>query len=107
MDWSAIIGLVINGVGVLMAVQVLKNYVMPFLKTSYPWALPIIALGAGSAMTWVTLLITDLVGVAIDLTAITGILTGAMAVVGYGVARKTPFVKQKKFVIPKRRRLRR
>ena len=102
MDWSQILGLAINGIGVLMVVQVLKNYVMPWLKTTYPWALPIIALGAGSAMTWLTLLLTDLIGVPIDLSAITGILTGAMAVVGYGVARNTPLVSQKKFVIPKR-----
>ncbi len=102
MDWSQIIGLAINSVGVLMAVQVLKNYVMPWLKTTYPWVLPILALAAGSLMTWVTLVMTDLVGVPIDLSAITGVLTGAMAVVGYGVARNTPFVSQKKFVIPKR-----
>ena len=102
MDWSQILGLAINGVGVLMVVQALKNYVMPWLTMTYPWALPILALGAGSAMTWATLLLTDLVGAPIDLSAITGILTGAMAVVGYGVARQTPFIRQRKFVIPKR-----
>ena len=96
MDWPLILAMAINSVGVLIAVQVLKNYVMPFLKYKLAWALPILAMVTGPMMSYLTEWLTATLGYPIDLSGITAIFTGSMAVVAYGVFRKTGRVKRGK-----------
>lgn len=98
MDWPLIIAALINSVLVLIAVQGLKNYVMPFLRVKYPWVLPIIATVAGPLLGMLTQYLSAMLGYPIDLSAIIGVLTGLSAVAGYSVlnkAGKTKFGKLK------------
>ena len=87
MDWVLIAGTFLNIVVVMVIVQALKTYVMPFLKTKYPWVLPILALVAGPAVTMAANWLTAYLGVPIDFTEIIGVLTGVSAVVMYTTVR--------------------
>ncbi len=88
MNWPEILAVFVNSVLVLIAVQALKNYVMPFLKTRHPWTLPIIAMIAGPIFEPLSTFLTGLIGYPIDLSAIVAVLTGAASVAIYGVLRK-------------------
>lgn len=85
MDWQFLVAVLINGVGVLAVVQLLKVHVMPFLKTKHPWAIPILAVVAGPLVGYATEYLMAFLGHPIDLTAIIAALTGAMAVVAHQV----------------------
>lgn len=98
MDWLLLLGLLINSVLALAAVQALKNYVMPFLRTRAKWALPLLAMGAGPVMAYVTEFLVSFTGHPIDLSGITAVFTGTLAVVGYGMARSSGRTKAGKLV---------
>lgn len=69
--------------GIVFAlVQVLKRYVAPVLKTSYPWAIPIIALGIGSASSLL------MARYGIDISPLMGAFTGAAASTAFVVIKE-------------------
>lgn len=88
MDWMMVLAALINGVGVALAVQALKVYVMPFLSLKVPWLLPVIAMGAAPLIAYATEYLFLLTGYPIDLSGILAVLTGTLAVAGYAVARQ-------------------
>ena len=96
MDWPLVLAVAINSVFVLVAVQGLKNYVMPFLRSKYAWVLPLLATVGGPLMSYLTNFLTDLIGYPIDLSGITAVFTGTIAVVAYGVFKQTGRTKQGK-----------
>ena len=85
MDWQFLVAVLINGVGVLAVVQLVKVHLMPFLKAQHPWALPILAVLAGPIVGFATEFLMAFLGYPIDLSAIVAALTGAMAVVAHQV----------------------
>lgn len=69
--------------GIVFAlVQVLKKYVAPKLKTSVPWAIPLIALGIGSASSLV------LARYGIDISPIAGAFTGLASSGAFSVMKE-------------------
>lgn len=102
MDWPLIIANLINMVLVLMGVQVLKNYVIPWLKANFPWVLPILAGSMGAFLQLVTDALMVWLGHPIDLSPIGGLFTGFMAVAAYDILEGFTVVKGGKF--PKVRR---
>lgn len=107
MDWLEILAIAINSVFVLGVIQALKNYALPFLRAKHAWALPLIATSAGPLMAYLTEFLVGVTGHPIDLSGITAIFTGTIAVVSYGVLRKTGRANQGKISAKKKERMRR
>ena len=89
MDWNQIIAVFINSVLVLMAVQFIKNYGIPWLKQNAPWALPLIAVLVGPIMTYLTNIVSSALGYPVDLSPIAGLFSGMAAVVLHQVGKQT------------------
>jgi hypothetical protein len=83
MDWLLIAATFVNVIVVMAVVGVLKTYVMPFLKTKYPWLLPVIAAVAGPLVTAAANWISAALGHPIDFSEIVAVLTGVVSVVMY------------------------
>jgi len=80
MEWQFAIATLINGSGVFFAVMLIKSVLMPILRAQYPWALPIIAMFAGTLLGYATEALMAWLGYPVDLSAIVAALTGAGAV---------------------------
>lgn len=87
MDWMLILATFMNISLVMMIVQALKFYVMPVLKQKYAWALPLLAVLAGPAVTAFTGWMSALIGHPIDFTEVIGVLTGVGSVAVYTATR--------------------
>ena len=83
MDWLLIGATFVNVIFVMLIVGGLKTYVMPFLKTKYPWVLPILAAVAGPVVTAAANYLTTFFGHPIDFSEIIAVLTGVISVVMY------------------------
>lgn len=90
MELSSTIALLINAFLVMMGVQALKAYVLPFIRVKAVWSLPIVASLAGLPMAQLTMYLSELVGAPIDLSPIAAVLSGMSTVVIYNVNRKGP-----------------
>lgn len=88
MNWMEILAALVNGVLVLMVVQALKVYGMPWLKTTVPWVLPLLAMVAGPLIGLLTNYLSGVIGLPIDLSAITNVLVGMSATVAFTVLQK-------------------
>lgn len=89
MNWFEILASLINGVLVIMAVQYLKNYGMPWLKANVPWVLPVLALVAAQLFGFLASLIGGFLGYPIDFSPIVAVLTGSLAVTAYDFTHAT------------------
>ncbi len=94
MDWNQIIAAAINSVLVLMAVQLLKVHGIPWLKQSAPWALPIISMVIGPALTAAMNWISAALGYPVDLSPIVGIFAGGTAVALHQVGKQASPLKK-------------
>jgi len=94
MDWNQIIAAAINSVLVLLAVQLIKVHAIPFLKQSAPWALPIISLVIGPAITAATNWLAAFLGYPIDLSPIAGVFIGGTAVALHQIGKQTSPLKR-------------
>lgn len=94
MDWNQILAAAINSVLVLAAVQALKVHVVPWLKQTAPWAIPIIALVIGPALTAGMNFLSAFLGYPIDLSPIIGVFAGGTAVALHQVGKQTSPLKR-------------
>lgn len=78
MEWFTILGALINTAGVLAAVQGLKVWI-PVLREKLPWILPILAGAIGPAVAVLQAWVGGILGVAIDISPVIAIFTGATA----------------------------
>ena len=88
MDWNQIFAAAINSVLVLMAVQALKTFVVPFLGEKAPWVIPLIAMGIGPLMVWCMDMLGTMLGYPIDLSPIIGVFLGGTAVALHQVGKQ-------------------
>ena len=88
MDWYEVAAAAINSVLVLMAVQFLRSYGMPWLKEKADWLIPIIAIVIGPGMVALTNYLTMLLGYPIDLSPISGVFLGGSAVAIHQVGKQ-------------------
>ena len=88
MDWNQIIAVTINSVLVLMAVQFIKNYGLPWLKSNAPWALPLISVLIGPLLTYLMNIVSSLLGYPIDLSPIIGLFAGGTAVALHQIGKQ-------------------
>ena len=87
MDWMLIAATFLNVIFVMIAVQALKTYVMPFLKEKYPWVLPILTTVMGPLIVMLTNWLSAIIGHPIDFSEIIGVFTGIGAVAIYTASR--------------------
>jgi len=88
MDWYEVAAAAINSVLVLMAVQFLRSYGMPWLKKNADWLIPIIAVFIGPLMVVLTNFLTEWAGYPIDLSPISGVFLGGSAVAIHQVGKQ-------------------
>lgn len=94
MDWNQIIAAAINSVLVLMAVQLLKTYALPWLKQQAPWVLPIVSLVIGPALTAAVNALSAMFGYPIDLSPIIGVFAGGTAVALHQIGKQASPLKR-------------
>jgi len=94
MDWNQIIAAAINSVLVLLVVQGLKTYAIPWLNEKVPWALPLISLVIGPGIAFVTNSLSTALGYPIDLSLIIAVFTGGTAVALHQIGKQAEFRKR-------------
>ncbi len=85
MDWNEILAVFINTVVVMVAVQGLKAYVIPWIKANAPWTIPLIAQGLAWIVTYASNWLTAAIGYPVDLSPIVAVFTGLIAVGAFDV----------------------
>jgi len=86
-EWYPILATLINSAGVMTAVQVIKKYI-PVIKERVPILLPIMAGALGPAVGALQGYLISVLGVPVDLSPITALVAGPIAVLAYDVGAK-------------------
>lgn len=94
MDWNQIIAAAINSVLVLVVVQLLKVHGIPYLNQNVPWAIPLISIAIGPALTAAMNFLSAQFGYPIDLSPIIGVFAGGTAVALHQVGKQAEFRKR-------------
>ncbi len=82
LDWREVVALLINGVGVMVAVQILKHFKPQMSKE----LVSILALVLGPVLGWAGTALSEMLGYPIDLSPIALVFSGVTAgLVGMGV----------------------
>jgi len=99
-NWPEVMATFINVVLVMIAVQFLKNYGIPWLKANVPWSIPVLPSVVGALLGLAENFLFNWLGHPIDFSAILGLFTGTLTVQLYEIGDR---FRNRKYLVQQRR----